>query len=323
MTARSPTPIALAEALKALFAEQRAAHARAPRHRQPADRRAHARPAAARRPEGARRRRQGRGARPHPDADGRGRRSTSSRSASSTRPRARARAWSSSPSAARWSSGSSAPPASAGLAGRGHRPVRVRHGPRARADRATSGAVLYINVAGLTNVAVANALGLPLHPRRRRRPRRDRSHTLAERRGLTLEHARAVDARTSASTTPLDEVEGDAELVGRHARRARGGRAPARRHGPQLAELLPDAGERRDASSAACSRAPPSRSPASSSASPSSSRLPLEPRVVGPSAEASSTSARLDGRRRASPSKPRACVTASRRGPGPRQLRRR
>ena len=40
---------------------------------------------------------------------------------------------------------------------RGHRPVGVRHGPGAPSDHA--GAILYINVAGLVNVAVANAGG--------------------------------------------------------------------------------------------------------------------------------------------------------------------
>ena len=74
------------------------------------------------------------------------------------------------------------------------------------------GAVLYVNAPGLTNIAVANASGclftraaaggLDAHGRdARRAPRAD------------PEHARAVDARTSASHTPLEEVEGDPELV--------------------------------------------------------------------------------------------------------------
>ena len=44
---------------------------------------------------------------------------------------------------------------------------------------------------------------------------------------------------------PLDEIEGDPDLVAA-PRRARGGRARARRHRAQLAELLPHAGHRRD-----------------------------------------------------------------------------
>ena len=56
-------------------------------------------------------------------------------------------------------------------------------------------------------------LRLPVHPRRRRRPRARSPATLAER---ALAHARArapVDAATSASLTPLEEIEGEAELV--------------------------------------------------------------------------------------------------------------
>ena len=39
--------------------------------------------------------------------------------------------------------------------------------------RKADGAVLYVSVGGLTNVAVANAQRLPVHARGRRRPRRD------------------------------------------------------------------------------------------------------------------------------------------------------
>ena len=153
------------------------------------------------------------------------------------------------------------------------------HGPRAARDRHRATPSLYVNVAGLTNVAVANDSGLPVHARRRRRPRRDRP-----------------DARPSAAASPLEHAREWMQHVGlddaarrdrgrRRARRrrragARGGRAPARRHRAQLAELLPDAGERRDRRARACSPARPSRSPASPSALAEQLRLPVEAAVV-------------------------------------------
>ena len=125
----------------------------------------------------------------------------------------------------------------AGLEVEGIDLVRLRHGPRARRT-SSEGAVLYINVAGLTNVAVANAERLPLHARRRRRRRRDRHDARRAPRRSTLEHARQWIDHVGLAA-PLDDVEGDAELVAAARASARGGRAPARRQRAQLAELLP------------------------------------------------------------------------------------
>ena len=74
-----------------------------------------------------------------------------------------------------------------------------------------SGAVLYINVAGLTNVAVANSTGC-LFTRAAAGGLSAIVATLAERRSLTLEHARMWLGHVGL-VTPLASVEGDAELV--------------------------------------------------------------------------------------------------------------
>lgn len=73
------------------------------------------------------------------------------------------------------------------------------------------GAVLYINVAGLVNVAVANPSGC-LFTRASSGGTEAIATALAERRGLTLEHARAWMTHVGVSA-PLDGVEGDPELV--------------------------------------------------------------------------------------------------------------
>jgi type IV pilus assembly protein PilM len=73
------------------------------------------------------------------------------------------------------------------------------------------GATLYVNVAGLTNVAVANQTGC-LFTRAAAGGLSAIVATLAERRSLTLEHARMWLGHVGL-TTPLEEVEGDAELV--------------------------------------------------------------------------------------------------------------
>jgi type IV pilus assembly protein PilM len=75
----------------------------------------------------------------------------------------------------------------------------------------TGGARLYVNVAGLTNVAVANAAGC-LFTRAAAGGLEDLAHTLSERRGLTLEHARQW-MRHVGLVVPLEDVEGDPELV--------------------------------------------------------------------------------------------------------------
>lgn len=76
----------------------------------------------------------------------------------------------------------------------------------------TSGrAVLYINAAGLVNVAVANASGC-LFTRAAAGGIDAMAATLSERRGLTFEHARQWTSHVGL-VTPLEEIEGDAELV--------------------------------------------------------------------------------------------------------------
>jgi type IV pilus assembly protein PilM len=74
------------------------------------------------------------------------------------------------------------------------------------------GAVLYINVAGLLNVAVANGEGC-LFTRAAAGGIDTIAQALAEKRGLTLEHARQWMTHVGLST-PIDEVDGDPDLVG-------------------------------------------------------------------------------------------------------------
>jgi type IV pilus assembly protein PilM len=73
------------------------------------------------------------------------------------------------------------------------------------------GAVLYVNVAGLTNVAVANRDGC-LFTRAAAGGIESVAHTLAERRGLTMEHARQWLAHVGLAA-PLEALEGDPDLV--------------------------------------------------------------------------------------------------------------
>jgi type IV pilus assembly protein PilM len=82
---------------------------------------------------------------------------------------------------------------------------------RALAPVATEHAILYINVAGLTNVAVANASGC-LFTRAAAGGLDAAVHALSERRGLTYEHA-GQWMRHVGLLTPLEAVDGDAELV--------------------------------------------------------------------------------------------------------------
>jgi type IV pilus assembly protein PilM len=72
-------------------------------------------------------------------------------------------------------------------------------------------AVLYINVAGLTNVAVANAAGC-LFTRAAAGGLSAIVTTLAERRSLTLEHARMWLGHVGL-TAPVASIEGDPDLV--------------------------------------------------------------------------------------------------------------
>jgi type IV pilus assembly protein PilM len=72
-------------------------------------------------------------------------------------------------------------------------------------------AVLYVNLAGLTNVAVANDTGC-LFTRAATGGLDAIVQTLVERRGLTAEHARGWMQHVGLATT-LDVIEGDADLV--------------------------------------------------------------------------------------------------------------
>ena len=76
---------------------------------------------------------------------------------------------------------------------------------------ADDGAALYVNVAGLTNVAVASE-GHCLFTRAAAGGLDAMVHTLAERRALTLEHGQQWLTHVGLET-PLEEVEGDAEVI--------------------------------------------------------------------------------------------------------------
>ncbi len=82
---------------------------------------------------------------------------------------------------------------------------------RARHASDTSHAVLYINLAGLTNVAVANATGC-LFTRAATGGLDAIAQILTEKRGLTVEHARGWMQHVGLEA-PLEAVEGDPELV--------------------------------------------------------------------------------------------------------------
>jgi type IV pilus assembly protein PilM len=82
---------------------------------------------------------------------------------------------------------------------------------RALATPGGEGATLYINVAGLTNVAVANDAGC-LFTRAASGGLSAIVATLAERRSLTLEHARMWLGHVGL-TAPVASIEGDADLV--------------------------------------------------------------------------------------------------------------
>jgi type IV pilus assembly protein PilM len=73
------------------------------------------------------------------------------------------------------------------------------------------GAVLYVNASGLTNIAVANASGC-LFTRAAAGGLDATIASLSERRALTREHARAWMSHVGL-VTPLEEIEGDAELI--------------------------------------------------------------------------------------------------------------
>jgi type IV pilus assembly protein PilM len=72
-------------------------------------------------------------------------------------------------------------------------------------------AVLYVNLGGLTNVAVANDTGC-LFTRAASGGLESMLQTLTERRGLTVEHARGWMQHVGL-VAPLDAIEGEADLV--------------------------------------------------------------------------------------------------------------
>jgi type IV pilus assembly protein PilM len=71
--------------------------------------------------------------------------------------------------------------------------------------------VLYVSVGGLTNVAVANASGC-LFTRAAAGGLDAMVHTLCERRGLTVEHARQWLGHVGLHA-PVDAIDGDPDLV--------------------------------------------------------------------------------------------------------------
>ena len=81
---------------------------------------------------------------------------------------------------------------------------------RALGER-SEGATLYVNVGGLTNVAVASGMNC-LFTRAAAGGLDSMTHTLAERRSLTLEHAQQWLSHVGVER-PLDQVEGDPEIV--------------------------------------------------------------------------------------------------------------
>jgi len=82
---------------------------------------------------------------------------------------------------------------------------------RALAPAEQEGALLYINVAGLTNVAVANRTGC-LFTRAAAGGLGAIQTSLAERGSLTLEHARMWMGHVGLAT-PLAEIEGDPDII--------------------------------------------------------------------------------------------------------------
>ena len=82
---------------------------------------------------------------------------------------------------------------------------------RALRTAGTEQAVLYVNLAGLTNVAVANDAGC-LFTRAAAGGIDAITQTLSQRRGLTMEHARGWMQHVGL-TAPLETMDGDSELV--------------------------------------------------------------------------------------------------------------
>jgi type IV pilus assembly protein PilM len=82
---------------------------------------------------------------------------------------------------------------------------------RALGRRDESAAVVYLNVAGLVNVAVANPTGC-LFTRAAAGGLDTMAHTLVERRALTVEHAHQWMKHVGL-LAPLEDIEGDADVI--------------------------------------------------------------------------------------------------------------
>ena len=118
---------------------------------------------------------------------------------------------SSSRCAARWSSASSAPSARPASSSRDSTSPRSAWCARSSRRSRPSAPCSTSTPPGLVNVAVANAPGC-LFTRAAAGGIDAMAATLSERRGLTFEHARQWMTHVGL-VTPLDEVDGDAELV--------------------------------------------------------------------------------------------------------------
>ena len=119
---------------------------------------------------------------------------------------------------------------------RGHRPLRLRHGPRPRRRR--PGPALYVSVGGLTNLAVAED-GNCLFTRVSGAGLESMAVDLAERQGLTLDHARAW-LRHVGLEQDLDAGRGRHGDHQRRPLRPHRRRPPGRHRRPRLARLPPD-----------------------------------------------------------------------------------
>ena len=149
---------------------------------------------------------------------------------------------------------------------------------RALASKEEEGAVLYINVAGLTNVAVANQSGC-LFTRAAAgglcSDRRD-----ARRAPLAHARARADVARPRRPRDAAGVRRGRRRARRRHPGHPRRGRAPAGRHRSATRSTSTGCRTTRRRSDGRSSRAPPRRSPASPTKLAEQLNLPVEIAVV-------------------------------------------
>ena len=108
--------------------------------------------------------------------------------------------------------------------------IRALHGP------ATTEPTLYISVGGMTNLAVAPGTDLRVHARRRARHRVDGRRAGRASRAHPRARARLAQARRACSA-PVDDIDGDPEIVVEARSVLSEGVAPDRRRGPQLTGL--------------------------------------------------------------------------------------